>query len=110
MVTLTVVGELQDLGTVGGEADTGDVMEYTFTVGNTGSVTLTDIGESKLSSSWHCVEVFFPHCISRGGVPITIGKLTCCVGELPRSCMRTPQSRNRFLESGDNVGLKHFVT
>lgn len=46
VVSLTVVGEFHDRGTVEGGADIGDVMEYALTIGNAGSVTLTDFGES----------------------------------------------------------------
>lgn len=45
MVTLVVTGEIHDRGTVEGEADIGDVMDYAITIGNPGSVTLTEIGE-----------------------------------------------------------------
>lgn len=45
-VTITVSGEFHDRGTVEGEADVGDAMEYTVRVANPGSVTLTDVGES----------------------------------------------------------------
>lgn len=47
VVTLDVVGVFHDLGTIEGEADTADTMQYAITVGNTGSVTLIDAGESK---------------------------------------------------------------
>lgn len=46
VITLTIVGEFHDRGTVQGGADIGDVMEYAMTVGNAGSVTLTDSGKS----------------------------------------------------------------
>ncbi len=44
-VALAVSGEFHDLGMVEGEADTGDHMQYAMRVGNTGSVTLVDVGE-----------------------------------------------------------------
>lgn len=48
VVTMNVAGEFHDRGTVEGGADIGDVMEYAMTIVNAGSVTLTDIGKSKL--------------------------------------------------------------
>ncbi|CAM9230892.1 unnamed protein product [Scytosiphon promiscuus] len=43
MITLAVVGTFNDIGTVVGEADTGDSMQYSADVTNAGSVTLTSI-------------------------------------------------------------------
>lgn len=45
VVTLTIIGRFDDVGLVAGEADVGDVMQYTADVTNAGSVTLVDVGE-----------------------------------------------------------------
>lgn len=51
-VTITVLGEFHDVGTVDGEADVGDAMEYAVRVVNPGSVTVTGVGECSLI---HCI-------------------------------------------------------
>lgn len=45
MALLNVVGVFHDVGTVEDEADIHDKMEYTVEIVNTGTVTLTDVGE-----------------------------------------------------------------
>lgn len=47
-MAVTVLGEFHDIGTVNGEADVGDAMEYAVRVANPGSVTVTDVGECSL--------------------------------------------------------------
>lgn len=42
-----MTGTFIDGGSVDGEADTGDIMEYAYTVQNSGTVTLTDVGMSR---------------------------------------------------------------
>lgn len=42
---LNIVGVFHDVGTVENEADIHDKMEYTVEIGNTGTVTLTNVGE-----------------------------------------------------------------
>ncbi|CAN0116311.1 unnamed protein product, partial [Discosporangium mesarthrocarpum] len=52
-LSMSLTGTLKDVG-LEGQADIGDTMEYIYTISNTGSVTLRDIGEHTTRSCAMC--------------------------------------------------------